>query len=75
MVTSGHGKLGPTCSDYLLNLQVSGIDFTGKFFDSLTGVLVRGWVNVILNSTFMDQTIYVKQAFLVGLFNCTFIDE
>lgn len=51
MVTSTEGKPGPTCSDHLLNLQVRGIYFAGKLFDGLTGVLVRGRVNVILNPT------------------------
>lgn len=46
-----------TCTDHLLDLEVSWVNLTGKFFDGLAGVLISGWVNVILNSTW-EQEIY-----------------
>lgn len=46
-----------TCTNHLLDLEVSWVDLTGKFFDGLARVLISGWVNVILNSTW-EQEIY-----------------
>lgn len=43
--------LSSTCSDHLLDLEVSGIDLTGEFFHRLTGVFIGRRVHVILHST------------------------
>lgn len=44
-------RIRPTCTNHLLNFQMSGIYFTGELFDSFTGVLISGRVHIVLDST------------------------
>lgn len=61
-------RIVPTCTDHLLDLEMSGIYFTGKLLDGLTGVIISGGVHVIFNCTWNKKGFYEQSIFFIPLF-------